>query len=210
MRVAREPVQRSPFHPDIARLADSLRERPGEEASPEGIGVWAAVAVIMHAAADGRAELLFIRRVEREGDSWSGQIALPGGREDNDDGSLLRTAIRETWEEIGLDLAADGETLGALDDVAPRTPVLPPIAVRPFVFSAPAEVATVNGAEVAEVFWVPLDLLLDSSRWSESEVETPAGRLRVPAVLYGEHVIWGMTFRIVTQLAERMQGGSEN
>jgi 8-oxo-dGTP pyrophosphatase MutT (NUDIX family) len=169
--------------------------------------VWAAVALIVRAASDGRAELLFIKRVEREGDSWSGQIALPGGREDEDDGSLQRTAIRETWEEIGLDLAANGETLGALDDVAPRTPVLPPIAVRPFVFTVPAHAGTVNGAEVSEVFWVPLDLLLDSSRWSEAEVETPAGRLRVQAVIYGEHVIWGMTLRIVAQLAGRLRAG---
>ena len=200
-----EPVQQSPFHPDITRLADSLRERPGEPTAADGINVWAAVAVIVRAAADDRAELLFIKRVEREGDSWSGQIALPGGREDNDDDSLLRTAIRETWEEIGLDLAAHGEALGVLDDVAPRTPVLPPIAVRPFVFSVHAQSETVNGPEVAEVFWVPLDLLLDSSRWSETEVQTPAGSSRVDAIIYGDHVVWGMTLRIVAQLVERLR-----
>ena len=200
-----EPVPRSSFHPDIARLADSLRERPGEPTAADGINVWAAVAVIVRAAADDRAELLFTKRVEREGDSWSGQIALPGGREDNDDDSLLRTAIRETWEEIGLDLAAHGEALGVLDDVAPRTPVLPPIAVRPFVFSVHAQSETINGAEVAEVFWVPLDLLLDSSRWSETEVHTPVGSQRVDAILYGDHVVWGMTLRIVAQLVERLR-----
>jgi hypothetical protein len=77
--------------------------------------------------------------------------------------------------------------------------------VRPFVFSVPAHAESVNGTEVAEVFWVPLDLLLDASRWREREVETPAGRLQVPAIIYGERVIWGMTFRIVAQLAERLR-----
>ncbi|HEU5170288.1 MAG TPA: NUDIX domain-containing protein, partial [Gemmatimonadales bacterium] len=78
--------------------------------------------------------LLLIRRAERAGDPWSGQMGLPGGRHHPGDPDLLATAIRETEEEVGLALDAS-RCIGVLDDVAPRTPDLPPIAVRPFVFS---------------------------------------------------------------------------
>jgi 8-oxo-dGTP pyrophosphatase MutT (NUDIX family) len=190
--------------PYVRRLADSLQASAGRPTPPEGIGAWAAVALIFRAVEDS-AELLFIRRVEREGDSWSGQIALPGGRQNPDDESLLNTAIRETWEEIGLQLGTVGETLGVLDDVAPRTPVLPPIAVRPYVFAVPQQVTTVAGAEVAEIFWVPLDLLRDESRWAHTEVDAADVVLTVPAITYGEHTIWGMTHRIVLQVLERLR-----
>lgn len=192
-------------HPQVQRLAESLRERPGSPTDPEGIGAWAAVAAVIRAAPDS-AELLFIRRVERDGDSWSGQVALPGGRQDDSDDSLLATAVRETWEEIGLDLTAHGEALGVLDDVAPRTPVLPPIAVRPWVFVTTTEAPLSAGVEVADIFWVPLDLLCDESRWKTTAVVAHGLRMEVQAIVYGEHVIWGMTFRVVQQLAERLGG----
>lgn len=196
-------LERTVSHPDIRRLADSLRDAPGVPTSSAGIETWAAVALILRVVGSDP-ELLFIKRVEREGDSWSGQIALPGGREDADDGSLLKTAVRETWEEIGLDLAAIGESLGALDDVAPRTPVLPPIAVRPFVFAVPADIETRAGAEVAEIFWVGLDVLNDHSRWITAEVLARGEPLHVPAIQYGEHLIWGMTHRVIFQMAARL------
>jgi 8-oxo-dGTP pyrophosphatase MutT (NUDIX family) len=197
-------LERTLNQPHIRRLADSLQAEAGKATSADGIGVWAAVALIFRAV-DDSAELLFIKRVEREGDSWSGQVALPGGRHDPDDESLLGTAIRETSEEIGLQLGTLGETLGVLDDVAPRTPVLPPIAVRPYVFAVPRDVATVAGAEVAEIFWVPLELLRDESRWAEADVDASGAVLRVPAIRYGEHTIWGMTHRIVLQVLNRIR-----
>src|SRR5258705_6854336 len=93
----------------------------------------AAVAVILHDGDDG-IEALFIHRAIRAGDTWSGQIAFPGGRRDPGDVDLLDTAIRETHEEVGVDLTS-AERLGTLDDLYPRTPVLPPVVVRPFVFA---------------------------------------------------------------------------
>ena len=55
-------------------------------------------------------ELLFIRRASNQVSStgqhrWSSHIAFPGGRHDASDESALYTALRETWEEIGMDLA---------------------------------------------------------------------------------------------------------
>ena len=63
-------------------------------------------------------------------------MALPGGRRDPSDVDLVDTAIREVLEEVGLQLQRD-QLAGRLGDVIPRTPVLPPVAVRPFVFLLP-------------------------------------------------------------------------
>lgn len=63
------------------------------------------------------AECLFIKRVTRSGDRWSGDVALPGGKAELEDESGQYTAMRETWEEVGLDLAEDQWVcVGNLDD----------------------------------------------------------------------------------------------
>jgi 8-oxo-dGTP pyrophosphatase MutT (NUDIX family) len=98
-----------------ARL--KLRDyRPVEIPFETGM-IAAAVAVILHDGDDGL-ETLFIHRAVRAGDTWSGQIAFPGGRREPGDGDLLVTAIRETHEEIGVALTA-AERLGVLDDLSP-------------------------------------------------------------------------------------------
>ena len=63
----------------------------------------AAVMVILREGPDGL-EVLLGERKKREGDPWSGQVGLPGGRHHAEDGTLLSTAIRETREEVGLEL----------------------------------------------------------------------------------------------------------
>ena len=70
----------------------------------------AAVAIALRDGDDGL-EALFIHRAVRVGDTWSGQIAFPGGRREPGDADLLATAIRETLEEIGVDLSG-AERLG--------------------------------------------------------------------------------------------------
>lgn len=53
---------------------------------------------------NGDPEVLFIKRATREGDRWSGHVALPGGGRDPSDVDDRAVAIRETMEEVGLDL----------------------------------------------------------------------------------------------------------
>ncbi|MBT3458112.1 MAG: NUDIX domain-containing protein, partial [Halieaceae bacterium] len=76
----------------------------------------AAVAIVLHEA-DGELCLLMIRRAQREGDPWSGHMAFPGGRRDPDDIDDRFCAIRETREEIALDLDALGSEVCALGEV---------------------------------------------------------------------------------------------
>ena len=120
-------------NPAIQKLRAALESRRAVTVAAEEGVRRAAVALIFRAGERGSPELLFIKRAEYPGDPWSGQIAFPGGREEASDTSLAETAIRETREETGIDLVRDGQIIGTLDDLRPRTVRLPAVLVRPYV-----------------------------------------------------------------------------
>lgn len=183
-------------------LVSALRVRTCvEEPTEEGLR-WAAVALVVRGVSLSEAELLFIRRAERVGDPWSGHIAFPGGRRDATDPSLEFTARRETQEELSLDLAARAVVLGVLDDLRPRSPVLPSIVVRPFVYALRGPVVLVPNVEVHSAFWVPVSVLRDPVVRGEHVFERGGSELRFPAYRVGDDVVWGMTEKIVTQFLE--------
>lgn len=158
--------------------------------------IWAAVSVILAPDPDA---LLLIRRAERVGDPWSGHMALPGGRQSPAEPDLLTTAVRETAEEVGLALQP-GDLLGTLDDVVPRTPVLPPIAVRPYAFGLTHRPALSLNPEVAAAHWVPLDLLLQPQTYASIRLDIRGESREFQAYRVDDSVVWGMTERIVSSL----------
>jgi len=147
-------------------------------------------------------EILLIRRAERADDPWSGQIAFPGGRYEPDDPDLLATAIRETREETGVDLTS-AEQLGPLDDLYPRTPTLPPVVVRPFVFVLGRRPPPlVPSDEVQRAFWLPLSRLREAGVRREITLTLRGVERTFPAYLVDDELIWGMTERILTPFIE--------
>lgn len=176
-----------------------LAERgPVSLADPEPDHLRAAVAVVLAPEPDS---LLLIRRAERENDHWSGQLAFPGGRWSPGDPDLAATARRETLEEVGLDLSAL-TPLGVLDDLAPRTPVLPPMLVRPFVFSLPARVDLFPNQEVNAAWWIPLVAFRRPGVYGPAEFHRYGTLVRSPAYRLEEGLLWGMTERILTPLLD--------
>jgi 8-oxo-dGTP pyrophosphatase MutT (NUDIX family) len=148
-------------------------------------------------------ELLLIKRAEFHGDPWSGHMALPGGRRDAADADLVETALRETEEEVGVPLRRVGTFIGSLDEVAPVTPRLPPIIIAPFVFAVPPDTtAHPDPREVQAALWVPMDFLRDTAALADMTVTVATGPMTVPSFVYGEHVIWGLTFRILQQFLD--------
>ena len=198
-------------HPEIARLARALEARPGREVHPEPPMRLAAIALVLRVGDMGEPELLMIKRAEHEGDPWSGHVACPGGRMEAGDPDLAQTAMRETLEETGIDLGRIGRVLGTLDDVAPRTPTLPPILVRPFVVAVPSEIEIVQSREVSAAFWVPLGALRTEKAWTLGKVSVRGVEREVSQFTHGEYMVWGLTERVLKQLLDRLASttGSE-
>jgi 8-oxo-dGTP pyrophosphatase MutT (NUDIX family) len=192
--------------PTIVRIRAALDAHQAVAADDEPGVRRAAVALIFrHRASDGL-ELLLIKRAEYPGDPWSGQVAFPGGREEAGDASLAETAMRETREETGIDLAREGMLLGTLDDLRPRTVRLPAIVVRPFVAlldrSEPLELSP----EVALAFWVPFGSLARSESWRDDTVFARGIQINARVFRHEQHIVWGMTERILTQLLMLVEG----
>lgn len=162
-----------------------------------GAGALAAVAAILRPRV-GSAEVLLIRRAEREGDPWSGHMAFPGGRRDPSDESLLHTARRETVEEVGLDLSRVGELIGRLDDVPTHTTGL---IVRPFVFALRDEGATLRvNHEVADATWVALGPLRAGVHDCRFDYVHEGRTHEFPAFDVAGRAVWGLTYRMLQLL----------
>jgi 8-oxo-dGTP pyrophosphatase MutT (NUDIX family) len=156
----------------------------------------ASAVLVLLRPAGGGLEVLLGRRVRRAGDPWSGQISFPGGHRHADDPSLLETALRETHEEMNLELDGRATVLGHL---APRSPGnVPAMLVVPFVALADAPLDPRPGPEMEEAFWAPLAELPPSA--GPTVVDTRFGELRVSAFLWRDRVIWGLTYRILEEL----------
>ncbi len=188
-----------PHPPEFAAVARALAARPPAEPVPELAIPRAAVALLLRPGGEGL-ELLLIRRAEREGDPWSGHVALPGGREQPEDAAPEHTAARETREEVGIDVYAGGRLLGALEPVWPRSARAPNILVRPFVFGVPAGTRAVPNEEVDAAVWIPLAELRAPGAVTEHLLEMEGiGAMRFPALGTRGYVVWGLTHRIVSE-----------
>lgn len=184
--------------PRIRALHAAMEQRHPRVLEPRDYLSRASVSLLLKPSPDDL-EILLIQRPTSEHDPWSGHMALPGGRREGDEDALT-TAIRETLEEVGVDLAADGMLIGRLDDVKPERGG-PQIAVAPFVFSVPAGIdLDPDPGEVAETVWIPVRHLSDPASAAEHLYLLPGGgHLRFPAFAYHRYVIWGLTHRMLIQ-----------
>jgi 8-oxo-dGTP pyrophosphatase MutT (NUDIX family) len=197
MRVVRERL--------TAHLVDAAYTTTRELADEPGQGR-AAVAMIVREDTGGPLVLL-IRRADRPGDAWSGHMAFPGGREDPEDGNLLATAIRETLEEVGLDLEKVGRLLGQLAPLPAMARGRPVgMTIVPFVFELVANAELLYSEEVAEAVWVPLDPLLQGQLRTTLAVDRDGGeRVDLPAHDVGGRVVWGLTYRMLDSLFDLLR-----
>lgn len=175
-------------------------------ANPNGSGRVAAVAAVLREPPSG-VEVLFIRRATHHGDPWSGHMAWPGGKREPGDEDLLACAVRETREEIGLDLAACAEPIGTLRAWRHEGRAAGRLrGVFPFVFALQQAVDLTPGDEVQEAVWIPLSYFTNWSRrapWSWAARWLP----RVPpAYRYQGRLIWGLTQWMLADLLQRLDG----
>jgi len=159
---------------------------------------WAAVAMLLRDGGAGL-EVLFIRRAEHPRDPWSGHMAFPGGRQQTEDGSLLETAIRETREEVGLDLFAEADHIGQLDDLQAIARGKPQeTVIRPFVFEVHRESPLrADEKEVAEALWTPLVPLYRGEADTVRPYQWHGTQIDFPAYDVDGRVVWGLTYQML-------------
>ena len=128
----------------------------------------------------------------------AGQIAFPGGRIDPGE-TALETALRETWEEIGI--APDNiEVLGSLSELFVD---VSGYLIQPFVgWLRGKPFFVLNKAEVEKIIFFPL--LKFRNALEETELDTVSGRLSVPCFKYEGEVIWGATAMILSEFYDAL------
>lgn len=161
----------------------------------------AAVLVLLYHDA-GEARVLFTLRTDTV-EHHKGQISLPGGGRHSADEDLATTALRETWEEVGVH-PDDVELIGRLDEMLTTSD----FRVAPYVGvlrRAPYEFVP-SPLEVAEVVEVPLEYLLDPANMVRERRTLPNGAATTsPAYWYNGHRIWGATARMVESLLDLLR-----
>ena len=186
--------------PRIAAIRNALALRAPRMQTRQPADREAAVALVLRPS--DNLELLMIKRAERADDPWSGHMALPGGRRSDHDVDLLQTALRETREEVGLELSRE-DLIGPLDEVHPRSTRLPPVVVAAFVVvTDPTAIVNADPREVEAAVWVPLDALRDPQAVSELVIELGDFSRAFPSIVYGDYTIWGLTHAILSQFLE--------
>jgi 8-oxo-dGTP pyrophosphatase MutT (NUDIX family) len=193
--------------PTLDEVRRALALRPPARL-PERLPRQAAVSIVLREPGAGL-EVLFIRRAEREGDLWSGHVAFPGGRVEPGEG-LEEAAVRETVEEVGLDLREGAERLGALDEIpAIGRGRAVGLSIQPWVFALRDPPGPLRfSEEVASATWVRLADLLDPGRLAPFPYVHEGRSLLLPSLDVDGLVIWGLTFRMVEMLAELIRGGA--
>jgi 8-oxo-dGTP pyrophosphatase MutT (NUDIX family) len=185
-------------HSALSALASALATHRPLRVEPQPHLAQASVALLVRPA-PALFDILLIQRAERAGDPWSGHMAFPGGRREPEDATALATAIRETDEEVRINLAHTGTLIGELDDVAPRGGTRS-VVVSPFVFTVPEATAAHTTPEVFATHWIPVGRLLSREARTEYLHYLDTGwHARFPAFAHEGQVIWGLTHRILQQ-----------
>ncbi len=144
---------------------------------------------------DGIDHLVFIRRSDKLS-RHAGQMAFPGGVKETSDPSVLHTALRETYEEVGI-AESDMEVLGELDPVMTSLNFM----ITPFVAAIPHPYTYCASAdEVSEIVEIPVTTLLDGAHFHIEKREYNSRLIDSYVYDYNGRTIWGATARIVRQL----------
>jgi 8-oxo-dGTP pyrophosphatase MutT (NUDIX family) len=188
--------------PNLLHLKDKLASinRPNE-----GDQVEAVVAILLWDAPRRGLQTLLVQRAEREGDPWSGQIGLPGGRVKQAIETPRIALHREVEEEVGLKLEEVGVELGSLSVGHPMRRM--EMRVQPWVYGLRVKPKVSIGSEIAGSFWVNLAELPSKKKMSEITIRTQPWS--VESFVVEGKVVWGFTYRVLTELIPILKASFE-
>ncbi|MDT8444663.1 MAG: CoA pyrophosphatase [Desulfuromonadales bacterium] len=184
---------------DLAGIAKVLANHQPEILTPDH-RVHAAVSMLLKQGSTSP-QVLFIIRAEHAQDPWSGNIAFPGGRLNQNDESPQQAAERETFEELAFDLSQTSY-LGRLNDLYGATM---PVLVSGFVYQLLEPATFKPNHEVAATFWSPLERLLEPERHQFRTI-VYRGEERIHPVVEllkpRQPLLWGITYRLLRSFFE--------
>ncbi|MDH7974154.1 CoA pyrophosphatase [Sphingomonas sp. AR_OL41] len=194
----------------VTRLHDALHSVTGDEVvlltgdhrelDPTPLAEPAAAAVLI-AVTDRAAPGVILTRRTDTLSRHAGQVAFPGGRVDPGDADAVAAALREAEEEIALPRSAV-TIIGTAD----RYRTITGFEVTPVIgVIAPDLVFMPSSGEVAAVFEVPLDFVLDSANHIEASVEFQGRNRHYYEISWGGHRIWGATAAMIVNLSRRLR-----
>jgi len=190
---------------DIREEIRKVLDPPGSSPDP-GEGLLASAVLVMLCEQGEGHGIWFIRRTEYKDDAFSGHVAFPGGKKKQSDATLIDTAFREVGEELGFDTGEKVEILGEMDFVRPYTPSVRQYAVKPFVAMIDGEVEFVPNYEVSEFFCVPVSHLVNPKNRDVRERKREGKVINDYVFAYGNHIIWGLTGRILDEFFRKTSG----
>lgn len=172
-------------------FVDRIKERL-TLVEPEVESLSASVAVLINE----KKELLMIRRSGQKGDPWSNQMAFPGGKRENNDSSFMVTAIRETKEELGINIRKS-EFLGYMEPMYTHTKKM---IVIPSVFYSTRNLKPVPSKEVSSFYWISIDGI--TRRKTRYAHFTGSNLIINDAFIVNDCIIWGLSYRIINKFLE--------
>lgn len=189
---------KGPLH--VARVTRALQVMTRETVGGPAPGERSAGVAILLAGPPEAPSMCFIQRVERPGDRWSGDVAFPGGWSNAGDGGLRFTAMRETHEEVGVELN-ETHHIACLPTsrISPgRSTDLGVIGASVFYVGRDLPALQPDPRELSDAFWVPGEHLVDQRNaatidWAGADM---------PGIEFDSRIIWGLTYRILGEFLD--------
>lgn len=162
---------------------------------------WAAVNILLYLKNERWHIPLMVRATNKK-DLHSGQISLPGGKKENTDNSFAYTAMRETSEELGIELPY----IRLIREISP-------IYIPPSNFYVHAYISytkrnpkfSLQTTEATELIEMPVDVLFSLPVVPHTEILPGVGGISVPVISYKEYKIWGATSMILSEFSQLLK-----
>ena len=187
----------------ITTLSDFLKTYKPRKITGRQLFIRSSVAIVLadcHSV--GKASMLMIRRAIRKGDPWSGDMGFPGGRFSiTEDNNIYETAVRELYEETGVEIKDGLEYIGRLSELLTRAhEKMAPMIITPFVFKINKTPDLKRNNEVEELIWIPLSFFFNQQNRSTMEIKKGKFKLSFPSYIYNEKCIWGLSLSMIDEL----------
>ncbi|MDA8541857.1 CoA pyrophosphatase [Gammaproteobacteria bacterium] len=169
-------------------MIDSIKQKleklnPIKPTSLKKAGVF--IGILYHDEFIENPEVIFTQRSAKVS-THSGEVSFPGGKWEEGDKDLYETSLRESNEEINLNIN-DVTYLGSLNYLISKHK----IEVNPYIGLVTKKQNFIDNDEIAHTFTVPLDFLINNAR--EHNIERKNTNVIVPSWVYNDQTIWGLT-----------------